>query len=127
MASLLLWLQLETLPRDTPHETCVGHWWVAFDGTNPIGFAGMVQSIRWSDAGYMCRAGVVRSHRGKGLQKRLIRVRERKARQLGWNWLVTDTRGNPPSGNSLISCGFRLFTPSNPWGHEDAIYWRKAL
>jgi GNAT superfamily N-acetyltransferase len=76
----------------------------------------------------MCRAGVVRSHRGKGLQKRLIRVRERKAREHGWKWLITDTASyNVASSNNLAACGFKLFRPSRPWGHDDGLYWRKAL
>jgi GNAT superfamily N-acetyltransferase len=128
VASLLRWLQLATMPRDDPYDTGNGFWWVAYEGTEPIGFAGMVRSFRWSDAGYLCRAGVVRAYRGKGLQKRLIKVRERKARRLGWNWLITDTASyNVASSNSLLACGFKLFRPSNPWGHEDGLYWRKEL
>jgi GNAT superfamily N-acetyltransferase len=127
-ASLLLWLQLETLPNDAPRDTRKGLWWVAYQGTEPIGFAGLVPSSRWTDAGYMCRAGVVRAYRGKGIQKRLIRVRERKARELGWKWLITDTASyNVASSNNLAACGFKLFRPSSPWGYEDGLYWRKAL
>lgn len=125
--ALLRYLQLATLEHDVPMVTRTGWWWVAYEGDLPVAFAGMTQSVRWADAGYMCRAGVVRSHRGQGLQKRLIRVRERKARLLAWNWLVTDTFNNPPSGNSLIACGFRLFAPTKPWGLEGAAYWRKRL
>jgi hypothetical protein len=55
IAALLTWLQLSTLPGDAPHEVDHGHWWIAYDGTAPIGFAGLVQSARWSDAGYLCR------------------------------------------------------------------------
>jgi hypothetical protein len=62
-----------------------------------------------------------------GLQKRLIRVRERMARELGWAWLITDTFQNPPSANSLISCGFKNFAPTKPWGFAGANYWRKKL
>jgi GNAT superfamily N-acetyltransferase len=128
MASLLLWLQLETLPRDDPYETAKGFWWVAYDGALPVGFCGMVRSYRWSDTGYLCRAGVVRSHRGNGLQKRLIGVRERKARSIGWRWLITDTASyNVASSNNLAARGFKLFCPSTRWGHEDGLYWRKEL
>jgi GNAT superfamily N-acetyltransferase len=127
IASALTWLQLEILPNDVPADPSAGHWWIAYDGDSPVAFAAVMQSVRWSDAGYLNRAGVLTSHRGKGLQKRLIRVREAKARALGWNWLITDTRHNPASANSLISCGYRIFLPSQPWGHADAVYWRKAL
>lgn len=127
IAALLTWLQLSTLTGDEPYDVSDGFWWIAYDGSLPVGFAGIVRSHQWSDTGYMCRSGVLRSHRGKGLQKRLIRVREAKAKRMGWRWLISDTYRNPPSANSLISCGFRTFTPSRPWGFDSAIYWRKRL
>lgn len=127
VAALLTWLQLSTLTGDVPYEVEEGHWWIAYDGAMPVGFAGIVQSVRWCDTGYLCRSGVLRSHRGKGLQKRLIRVREAKAKRMGWRWLISDTYRNPPSANSLISCGFKTFIPSRPWGFENATYWRKRL
>jgi GNAT superfamily N-acetyltransferase len=126
-ASLLLYLQLKCLPHDQPLESDSGFWWIAYEGELAVAFAAMSQSHRWTDTGYLSRSGVLPSHRGQGLQKRLLRVRERKARSLGWNWLITDTWCNPASSNSLISCGFRLFEPSHPWGLPDALYWRKAL
>jgi GNAT superfamily N-acetyltransferase len=127
VSALLTWLQLSTLTGDEPYDVSDGHWWIAYEGEMPIGFAGVVRSLQWSDAGYLCRSGVLRSHRGKGIQKRLIRVREAKAKRLGWNWLLSDTYKNPPSANSLIGCGFRTFLPSRPWGFDGAIYWRKRL
>lgn len=127
IACALRWLQLEILPSDEPCDTSSGFWWISYDNDLPIGFAGLSQSVRWCDAGYLSRAGVIRSQRGKGIQKRLIRARERKAREIGWRWLITDTRNNPASANSLIACSYRLFIPSKPWGHTDAIYWRKAI
>jgi ribosomal protein S18 acetylase RimI-like enzyme len=127
VAALLHYLQLETLPGTEPYDVSDGHWWIAYDGKLPIAFAGVSQSSKWGDAGYLCRSGVIRSHRGKGLQKRLIRIRERKARQNLWVWLITDTFNNPASSNSLISCGYRLFKPTNPWGFDGALYWRKKL
>lgn len=126
-AVLLHWLQLEILPADTPCSTQEGWWWLATDDGHPLGFAGLVQSSQWSDTGYLCRAGVLEKARGNGLQKRLIQARERKARALGWKWLVTDTYENPASANSLISCGFRMFKPSNPWGADGVCYWKKAI
>jgi hypothetical protein len=46
---------------------------------------------------------------------------------LGWNWLITDTTDNFPSANSLISCGYKLFEPTIPWGGKLTLYWRKHL
>lgn len=127
-AALLHYLQLDTLPDDTPYNVRNGHWWIAYEGELAVGFAGISQSVRWTDTGYLCRAGVIRSHRGKGLQKRLIRVREAKARRIGWKWLITETANwNVASANSLLACGYKLFTPTHAWGVEGALYWRKKI
>jgi GNAT superfamily N-acetyltransferase len=121
-------LQQKCLPFDTPSDTNCGYWWMAYDSLGlPCAFAGLVSSVRWTDTGYLCRAGVLPSHRGHGLQKKLIRARVRQAKALGWSWLITDTHENPASSNSLIACGFKLFEPSNPWGLKEALYWRLKL
>ena len=121
----LLFLQKKILTQDTPYKPDRGHWWVAYaeDG-KPVGFAGLVRSTRWSDTGYLCRAGVLDGFTGHGIQKRLILARIRKAKELGWNWLITDTTDNPASSNSLINCGFKIYTPSSPWSFKHAIYWK---
>lgn len=126
-AALLQYLQLHILPADEPKELENGWWWVVYDGPLPVAFAAMHESVRWCDTVYLSRAGVLPSHRGQGIQKRLLACRERKARKLKYRWLVTDTFMNPPSSNSLISRGFRIYQPSKPWSFDGAIYWRKEL
>jgi GNAT superfamily N-acetyltransferase len=126
-AALLRWLQLETLGGDEPLATTTGWWWIAYHSGQPVGFCGLRRSAQWFDTAYLCRAGVLKQFRGKGLQKRLIRVRERHAKRLKMNWLITDTYNNPQSANSIISCGFKMFTPSKPWGADETCYWRKKL
>jgi GNAT superfamily N-acetyltransferase len=128
IVSILVHLQKQCLPRDRPYDVSRGHWWIVYtEGGKPIGFAGLVRSNAWVDCGYLCRAGVMREFRGNGLQKRLVKVREQKAKRLNWNWLITDTYRNPASSNSLISCGFKLYEPSVPWSFKYALYWRKKL
>lgn len=125
---LLIRMQRECLPGDSPLHPIIGFWWIAYteDG-QPAAFASMKPSMRWQETGYLSRSGVLEQHRGRGLQKRLIRVRIRKARQLGWQWLLSDTSDNPQSANSLIACGFRMYAPSQPYGLKTSIYWRKKL
>lgn len=125
--TLLYVLQLEILPADKPAKTNAGWWWILYDGVKPIGFCGVYKSSQWAGTGYLCRAGVLTEYRGKGLQRRLIRVRERKARQLGFTHLVTDTYENPPSANNLIACGYKTYHPRSPWGGDGVIYWIKRL
>lgn len=120
-------LQKICLPFDTPYDTNFGSWWIATNNNRAIGFAGLVRSVSWARCGYLCRAGVIPSARGQGLQKKFIYVRIRQAKAFGWKWLVTDTRHNPASANSLIATGFKMFEPTKPWGCKDTLYWRKRL
>jgi len=124
---LLLSMQKKILPYDKPFDVSEGNWWIAYQDGIPIGFAGLVPSARWADTGYLCRAGVICSARGRGVQKRLIRVRQTFAKKIGWEYLITSTYDNPPSSNSLISCGFKLYEPLHPWGAKGTLYFRKKL
>ncbi len=105
----------------------IGFWWIVYHGKEPVGFAGLVPSQQRVDAGYMIRAGVVPKHRGRGLQKRLIRVREAKARRLGWTSLVSDTMENIRSANNLIRHGFKLYNPIFAYSFDTALYWEKRI
>lgn len=87
----------------------------------------MRESYAWQKTFYLWRAGVISIHRGKGLQKRMIRVREALARKLGGEYMISDTNLNPESANNLIKCGYLTYNPSSPYGFETAIYWRKKL
>lgn len=107
-----------------------GDWWFVFEagGDKPVGFAGLWRSQRAEGAGYLARAGVLPKARGRGLQKRLIQVREREARRKRWTVLFSDTYpGNPHSLNNLFACGFRAFTPTEPWCGGDWIYLKKII
>jgi GNAT superfamily N-acetyltransferase len=121
-------LQLTCLPGDIPQKPNSGYWWLCYtDAGIPIGFAGMVASVRWEETGYLSRAGILPQHQGQGLQKRLIKVRIAKAKTLGWKYLLSDTSENPASANSLISCGFKMYEPMRPYGLKTSLYWRKRL
>ncbi len=125
---LLEVLHLDCFPSDEFPDFSHGWWWIAYDDEdNAVGFAGLYASIQWDKTGYLCRAGVVESARGKGLQKALIKARIRFAKRLGYEWLVTDTRRNPASSNALISCGFKLYEPRYPWGFRNSLYFRQKL
>lgn len=124
----LAFLQKKILPEDTPCPTDRGHWWIVYAQCGkPVAFAGLVRSIRWTDTGYLCRAGVMDGFTGNGLQLRLIKARITQAKKLGWAWCITDTTDNPASSNSLINAGFKLYTPANPWGFSRALYWKRKI
>jgi len=125
LVTLICYLQKKILPSDAIYKPDRGHWWIAYteDG-KPVAFAGVVRSIKWTDTGYLCRAGVLDGYTGHGLQRRLITARIKQAKKLGWNWLITDTTANPASSNSLINAGFKIYTPGQPWSFRNAIYWK---
>jgi GNAT superfamily N-acetyltransferase len=104
-----------------------GDWWLAWDGSKAIGFAGMHPSQVWTKTGYFCAAGVLPSHQGQGLQKRLINVRLSRAAVLGYEWAITYTmKDNYPSINNLLACGFRAYEPRKKWaGIKDVMYWKR--
>lgn len=111
-----------------PPEWDYGWWWIGWErrSATPAAFCGVVQSSLSEHACYLKRAGVVRGHYGQGLQRRMIRFRERKARLLGFTRAVTDTTTNHRSANNLIAEGYRLFNPE-PWAWEHSLYWTKDL
>jgi GNAT superfamily N-acetyltransferase len=104
-----------------------GHWWLACHAAMPVAFAGLVPSTHALNAGYICRVGVLKKHRGRRLQLRLMRAMEARARHNGWNGVVSDTTDNPASANNFIRAGYRLYLPQTPWAYSNTLYWRKII
>lgn len=78
--------------------------------------------------GFLARSWVHPRHRGHGIQRRLIRVRERYAKRAGFKKLVSYTSNdNCPSANSLIRCGYKTYTPQEAWGLDGCTYWFKVF
>ncbi len=119
----------ECFPQLPLYRELHGDWWIAYD-PEPVAFCGLHASVRTEGAGYLCRGGVLPKARGKGLQKRMIKLRERAAKAKGWTVLLSDTDPlNAYSMNNLINCGFRAFRPKVLWAtnHDVWCYWRKAI
>src|SRR3978361_1750771 len=104
-----------------------GHWWLARCETEPVAFAGIIPSTHVCNAGYFCRVGVLRKHWGDGLQLRLMRALEARARLNGWCSVISDTTANLPSANNFIRAGYRLSQPQHPWAWPHTLYWRKLI
>jgi RimJ/RimL family protein N-acetyltransferase len=105
-------------------------WWLVWRGKDIVGYAGLrpCQDPKNKGLGFMNRVGVVPAHRGRGLQKRLIRVREAAARALGLKELVTYcVPWNCASINSLVACGYRFYRPAAKWGGAGSVYLCKRL
>jgi GNAT superfamily N-acetyltransferase len=123
----LVLLQTVCLPLDEVVFPRDGIWWIGHDNSQPVAFCLLAPSKQWKDTAYLARSGVLQNWRGKGLQKKMILLRERHARKLGYTWIVSDTTDNPPSANSLARKGYQMFEPTKPWGVETSLYWRKKL
>jgi hypothetical protein len=93
----------------------------------PVAFAGIVPSTHIRNAGYFCRVGVLRKHWGGGLQLRLMRALEARARFNGWCSVISDTTDNVSSANNFIRAGYRLYQPQVPWAWPNTLYWRKLI
>jgi len=114
-------------------------WWLAMDGIAPVGFAGVVDWIGPGEerAAYLHRAAVLPSHRGQGIQRRMIRARLSWARRAGIEeaWTYT-SHVNAASANNLIREGFTLWLPGS-WGGSTRhllpsdgvawLYWRRTV
>lgn len=115
-------------PQEAPMgDFSDGYWWIVYLGKEPVAFAGVCQAFYHSNVGYFSRVGVLKKHRGRGLQRRLMRCLEAKARRVGWSQIITDTRFNEHSANNLIAAGYRLYTPPEPWGIRETLYWTKGV
>ena len=97
-------------------------FWVVREGNTPVGFAtGRASTVgHWY---FLARAGVLKAHRGQGLQKRLIRVREAFAKREGYEGSLTYAANwNTPSIASLLKCGFVIYDPYDKHGNK----WKKS-
>lgn len=106
-------------------------WWLGYnDMGKAVAFCGLrpCQTEVNDGYGYFIRAGVLRPYRGKGIQKRMIKARLRMAKKVGLKTCVTYVKGfNHASANSLIKCGFKLYSPQTKWGGKSALYFQKCL
>jgi GNAT superfamily N-acetyltransferase len=121
-------LHAQLLPTDPPLVFPRGSvWFVALDGDDVVGFAG-VKFHRKIKTAELLLTLVRPSHRGKGLQRRLIAARERAARRAGMTRAVTYTMiFNVPSATNLAKARYATYRPVRPWATRQVVYWEKRL
>jgi RimJ/RimL family protein N-acetyltransferase len=99
-------------------------WWLVLNGDDLVGFAG-AEHVTHEEA-TLCRAGIFKKYQGQGLHRRMIQVRERWARKLGYGVVTTYTMAdNLKSANNFIRMGYRLYEPKHPV--KGALHFRKEL
>ena len=105
------------------------YWWIVRCKNKPIGYAGLRLVDEGDDKlGFLCRVGVLPDFRGHGLQKRLINSRVSFAKRVGCSAVLTYAyKENYPSINSLVSRGFRMYSPSYAWAGRDVMLYFRIL
>lgn len=116
-----------TFPSDIHEDYEVGDWWLAFDGADPVAFAGSKDVSSAAGWSYFSRVGVLPGYRGRGLQGRFMRAIEAHARKSGKSAVISTTFDNPPSANNFVRRGYRMYSPEQPWGATGTCYWLKSL
>lgn len=113
------------LPQFTKDKS----WWIAIIDGKFAGFAGTTAKVDWDKAEglFVGPCGVLPEFRGRGLQRKFLKVRERYAIAKGYTKLVGSVEtANVWSGNNFIRCGYELDPDPKPRspGH---IHFRKLI
>lgn len=128
-------LQKACLPwDDTLDPKTDGLWLLARTPSGiAIGYSGSYLSAE-NNAIVIAHQGVLASHRGLGLQARMIRETCKIAIKRGvpevWSYVSTP---NVASCNSFVSAGFRMWRPEHWLGESvspsqtEWVYWRKKV
>lgn len=102
------------------------HCWIVWLNGDAVGFCAM--DLLSSNIAYFSRAGLSYKVRGKGLQKRLISVRERFAKKQGYAKIITYTvLDNIKSSVNLQKRGYFLYEPEYKYQGSDVLYWLKEI
>lgn len=117
----LVALHTLTFPGDEqPTWKPDGLAWLTYDGEDPVAFlyAEPMADHSW----YFSRVGVMPAARGKGLQRKLMRLMQSALKH---QVLVSTTYRNPASANNFVREQWMTYLPATPWGSPDTIYWRR--
>ena len=99
-------------------------WWVMLDEGEIVAYCGSIYS---KGICIFNRAWVKKSHRGQGIQRRMIKTRLKAASTFCHIAITYTTLDNFPSANNLIDCGFKLYLPEYSYGGSDKLYFQKLL
>ncbi len=100
--------------------------WVAHEKGELVGYisAHPLRNGVW----FFSRVGVMPSHRGQGLQRKLMSVLEKHARREGWREIVTYTiGGNGFSTRNILASGYRTYEPRKSYVGWEVVHMRKRL
>ena len=112
-------------------------WTILYDGVVPVAYCGWyVVDYNGQDAGFLYRSGVVIPYRGKGYQRRLIKIREAQMIIAGIDLAVSYTKSdNAAAMCNLIQENYKPYEPTTATSLVDDydpdsntfVHWRKPL
>lgn len=121
-------LHKEIFPKDEYYEHSGNIYWLVEDTDTGEYIAFCIATDIGHRLLYLSRVGVSIGHRGKGLHRRLIRVREAYGKRHNFRCVITYTIiHNPNSFSHLVKNGYELYCPENMWAGDDVLYFRKIL
>ena len=110
-----------------PSDAWVGDehtFWQAVDEKGKV--VGFCSAIYLPDkrSVYLSRAAVIAKAQGRGLQRRMIKMRVRWAMEQGAHRVTSDAKmDNYESIANLIRCGFHFYDPPKPWAGFSSHYF----
>lgn len=128
----ILKLNEQIFPEDPLETSASSLFWLIFMNDIPVGFASARGLMYSPDVAYFDRAGLKPIAQGQGLHKKLINIRLRYLRRIGYRCAITYCLDdNFPSANNLVSCGFKLYEPQERWADDaskkEVLYFMKDL
>lgn len=125
--NLIVKLDSRIFPNDIFYEHENNHYWTVKKESKVIGFC-MATVWEVNKALFLSRAGIIPSERGKGLQRRMIRVRENFARKNKIKDIITYvSKDNIPSFVNLIKSGYFVYEPQYLYAGSDNFYLIKRI
>lgn len=135
--ALILRLDKICFPIDAPLAFAGAHWFIGWDGDEPAAYCAWktVEHDR-VPVGFHYRGGVLPDHRGRGLQRQMLRLREEEMRRHGLAKAVTYTDADgAASMRNLIAEGYRPYAPTpdttlsgiGRLGRVGFVHWEKTI
>lgn len=116
----------EFFPEDPITRINERVWFLAKDDRQIVGWCGM--TLKPYESASIYRTGVLPEFQNMGIKKKLVAAMERYAKKNGVTMMTSYCAiDNIPSANSLISSGYKLYSPEYVWEDGEWLYWRKRL
>lgn len=135
--ALVLRLDAACFPLDAPPVFKGAHWFIGRDGAEAVAHcAWKAVDHDGETVGFHYRGGVMPDHRGRGLQRWMLRLREGAMRRDGIARAVTYTDADAAASmRNLIAEGYRPYAPTptttlsgvGRLGRVGFVHWEKKL